>query len=75
MDENFERRCKIMAGDFRAGCLGGFKTQLIKAYQIADPFNRGKLAAVFPEEWRAFEMWYHDLDQTVEERKEEREAK
>ena len=52
-----------------------FDSHIIKAFYLADPYNRGKLSVIFPVHEEAFTIHFHEQDLTVQDLKEKREAK
>ena len=51
-----------------------FDNQIIKAFYLADPYNRGKLSVIYPLHEEAFKIHFHDQDLTIEDLKERRES-
>ena len=52
-----------------------FDSHIIKTFYLADPYHRGKLSIVFPLHEEAFNIHFHELDLSVQDLKEKREAK
>jgi hypothetical protein len=64
-----------LARKYRSGTGLKEDNLIINLIQKLSHFNRGKLSVVFPEHYKAFTIYFHEQDLTVEQLKERREDK
>lgn len=61
-----------LATEYRVKTLPKFDTALIDLIIQADEFNRGKLLVSYPDHYDAFLIYFHELDQNIEDLKNRR---